>query len=684
MTRLLLILTFSLALSAQTDFLYFQQIPALARSGQTVKLRLRADGATRMVWEPIEGGAAASREMTRVAEGLWEVDITAPRLVPRDLYHRRVGYMRSFNGAAPSFAFNAELAYADDLPQARVTRLAGDAQRSDYVLNIQSRAFYDALFPSSGIVRFDVAPLTRRVYQLLNDEWDFINVIPSTLTIPRNRFHVPVRNSVQGIGTLAPTDAASYGSAARLQGYSVFPSPLIFDGADHGYSHEMAHQWINYIRGGLIGAGGAHWPLSSMSTNIMNFSDSATGNGGHIPCRFNVQANGDIDVRPWIPGQTEFNDLDLYLMGLMAPNEVATQYVVTDRAKIQSVFSGQTPCIGMINASQYQTIDANTIIATQGARVPSAEASQKDFRALHVVVSRDALLTPEEMAFFEIYTRRAEDRGSMYWPASVRGTTKPWYAATRGRSTLTAKISAESVPTIAYGGIVNAANFKGDAMGPSTVVTLFGSDLALSEAGASSVPLPTSLNGVRVLVDGIAAPLFYVSPTQINFQLPESLSTTRIDPNDPAFMALVRVERDGVASNFSYVEIRPTALGVMSYGDNYAVATDPSGALIGPSNPAIAGSPIVVYFVGSAPLQERVVAGQPAPADRLIRISGSVTTTLGSQVQPNNFVGLTPGGVGLFQANVFVNGTVEAGEHEFTITVNNVRSNAVKIPVRRR
>jgi uncharacterized protein (TIGR03437 family) len=464
----------------------------------------------------------------------------------------------------------------------------------------------------------------------------------------------------------------------------VFPSPLIFDGADHGYSHEMAHQWINYIRTGLIGTGGAHWPLSSMSTNIMNFSEASTGRGSHVPCRFDVQSNGDINIRPWIPGQTEFNDLDLYLMGLMRPNDVATQYVVTDRAKIESVFTGPSPCIGMINSSQYQTIDANTIVATQGARVPSADASQKDFRVLHVVVSRDALLTPEEMAFFEIYTRRAEDRGSMYWPGSVRGTTKPWFAATRERSTLTAKISAESVPTIAYAGVVNAANFKGDAMGPSTVVTLFGSGLAVSEAGASSTPLPTNLNGVRVLVDGIAAPLFYVSPTQINFQLPDSLSTTRIDSNDPAFIALVRVERDGVASNFSYVEIRPTAIGVMSYGDNYAVATDPSGALIGPSNPAIAGSPIVVYFVGSAPLTERVAAGQPTPTDRLIRISGGVTATLGSQVQPNTFAGLTPGGVGLFQANVFINGNVEAGEHNFTITANNVRSNVVKVPVRRR
>lgn len=685
MTRLLLLSTLALTLTAaDTDFLYFQQIPSLARSGQPVKLRLRADVATRLVWEPLQGGAAAGREMTKVAEGLWETDVTAPPLLPRDLFQKNIGYIRTFIGATPSFTYNVAIAYADGLPPVRVTPLAADAQRTDYVLNIQSRAFYDSLYPSSGIIRYDVAPITRRAYQLLPDEWDFVNLVPSTFNIPRNRFHLPLRNSVQGIGQIPPADVASFGSAARLQGYSFFPSQLIYDGADHGYSHETAHQWINHMSTGVFGPGRPHWPMSSMATNIMNFSD-ASGRGFHVPCRFDLQANGNINVTPYVLGQTLFNDMDLYLMGLMNPNEVSNQFIVTDPAKVDSAASSQSPCsgLGTLSPSQYQTVNANNIIASQGARVPSAEASQKEFRSLHIVISRDALLTPEELAFFEVYTRRAEDRGPMRLPASVPGTTYPWYAATRNRATLSAKISAQEVPTIAYGGVVNAANFQGAAMGPSTVATLFGSGLANSPASAATVPLATTLNGVRVLVDGIPAPLFYVSPTQINFQLPDSLSTTRTDPNDLAYMATIRVERDGVTSNILYIEIRPTVLGVMSYGDNYAVATDAAGALIGPSNPAIAGSPVVVYFVGSAPLQERVPAGQAAPSDRLIRITGA-TATVAGQVQPNTFIGLTPGGVGLYQANVFINGNIAPGDQPFVLTVNGVASNTVKIPVRQR
>lgn len=55
---------------------------------------------------------------------------------------------------------------------------------------------------------------------------------------------------------------------------------------------------------------------------------------------------------------------------------------------------------------------------------------------------------------------------------------------------------------------------------PGSIAVLFGRDLAPQMAAASSLPLPVELAGVSVLVNGIAAPLFVVSPTQINFQVP--------------------------------------------------------------------------------------------------------------------------------------------------------------------
>ena len=74
-------------------------------------------------------------------------------------------------------------------------------------------------------------------------------------------------------------------------------------------------------------------------------------------------------------------------------------------------------------------------------------------------------------------------------------------------------------PQISAGGIVNAASFQ-PPLARCGLATLFGTNLADTQAWAASVPLPTTLGGAQVLVNGAAAPLIYASPSQINFQVP--------------------------------------------------------------------------------------------------------------------------------------------------------------------
>jgi hypothetical protein len=52
------------------------------------------------------------------------------------------------------------------------------------------------------------------------------------------------------------------------------------------------------------------------------------------------------------------------------------------------------------------------------------------------------------------------------------------------------------------------------------IATIFGTNLANETATAARVPLLTTLAGMQVIMAGVAAPLFYVSPAQINFQVP--------------------------------------------------------------------------------------------------------------------------------------------------------------------
>jgi uncharacterized protein (TIGR03437 family) len=69
---------------------------------------------------------------------------------------------------------------------------------------------------------------------------------------------------------------------------------------------------------------------------------------------------------------------------------------------------------------------------------------------------------------------------------------------------------------------VSAASYVRDAIAPDSIVAAFGTNLATGLAIAQTLPLPTSLNGTSVRVNGVLAPLFFVSPGQINFLAPAS------------------------------------------------------------------------------------------------------------------------------------------------------------------
>src|SRR5262249_36583298 len=72
---------------------------------------------------------------------------------------------------------------------------------------------------------------------------------------------------------------------------------------------------------------------------------------------------------------------------------------------------------------------------------------------------------------------------------------------------------------------VSAGSYSGGALASEAIMTAFGSNLATSTQSATDIPLPTSLAGTTVSVQvggGMErlAPLFFVSPTQVNYQMP--------------------------------------------------------------------------------------------------------------------------------------------------------------------
>src|SRR6185436_4411128 len=99
---------------------------------------------------------------------------------------------------------------------------------------------------------------------------------------------------------------------------------------------------------------------------------------------------------------TTFNLMELYLMGLAAPTEVPTYFVLNDQN--QTVSSGQT-----LTAGEITLVTMNDVIAAKGARVPNSTNSQKLFRTATIILS-EQLLDPYALSFYDYFTRRAEAR----------------------------------------------------------------------------------------------------------------------------------------------------------------------------------------------------------------------------------------------------------------------------------
>ena len=117
-------------------------------------------------------------------------------------------------------------------------------------------------------------------------------------------------------------------------------------------------------------------------------------------------------------------------------------------------------------------------------------------------------------------------------------------------------ISGGLAPQIRSGGIVNAASFTG-TVARGSLATIFGANLATSTAQGLSLPWSTRLGGASLTVGGVAAPIYYASPTQINFQVPYEVPSGN--------SANVVVTSGGVAGSATPVALADYAVGVFTY-----------------------------------------------------------------------------------------------------------------------
>jgi uncharacterized protein (TIGR03437 family) len=235
---------------------------------------------------------------------------------------------------------------------------------------------------------------------------------------------------------------------------------------------------------------------------------------------------------------------------------------------------------------------------------------------------------------------------------------------------------------------VSAASFLGQSLAAESIIAAFGSSLATSVQIAASIPLPTSLAGTTVKIkDSLGAerlaPLFFVAPSQINYQIPP-----------------------GTANGAAMVTV-PSGDGAISTGEVQIASVAPGLFSVNSSGQGLAAAVVLRVRGDGSQSYESVVRFDPAlnrivavpidlgpPSDQVFLILygtgwrsrsnlSAVTMKIGNVDAEVLYAGLADSFVGLDQLNVRAPRSMAGrGEVDLIVTIDGKTANTVRVSFR--
>jgi len=213
---------------------------------------------------------------------------------------------------------------------------------------------------------------------------------------------------------------------------------------------------------------------------------------------------------------------------------------------------------------------------------------------------------------------------------------------------------ATAIPVVSN--VVNAADSSTN-IAPGGLISIYGQELSPVNLATSQIPLPTAVANSCLTVNGLPIPILFVSPNQINAQMPFSMVGN---------VTVILRTPGGVSNNYN-TTILPTAPSVFSAslpGLSSPVATiirNANGELVTGTNPVHPGDVLIIYATGLGQTTPSVQTGMPAPMSPLASALTAPVVTLGSANLSLLYAGLAPGEIGVYQINVKVPTNVPLG-----------------------
>jgi uncharacterized protein (TIGR03437 family) len=264
--------------------------------------------------------------------------------------------------------------------------------------------------------------------------------------------------------------------------------------------------------------------------------------------------------------------------------------------------------------------------------------------------------------------------GQVLLQASAAGLANGVYRAIVSLEASNAVPQAVSVPvTMVVGGSSNmtidamANNASGSAVfAPGMQAAVYGSQLASALQATSRIPVPFTLAGVSATVNGVSAPLYAVSPGQINLQIPYETG---------AGTAVLAVNNNGQIASYSF-SVAVAAPGIFSNLVNNST---------GGRGSARPGDVMTIFITGAGDLTPSLATGA-APASttaarNLPKPRLPLTVTVGGEAADVAFAGNASGLVGITQVNFTVPASAAPGPQAVIVTVGTAASDPVTLTI---
>ena len=241
------------------------------------------------------------------------------------------------------------------------------------------------------------------------------------------------------------------------------------------------------------------------------------------------------------------------------------------------------------------------------------------------------------------------------------------------------RLEGSIAPRLNPAAVTNSASFA-TGMSPGSLATAFAAGVLDRQGivGADRIPVATSLDGVSIMVDGIAAPVLSLSNVngqeQLNFQVPFEISKRAA-----ASVVVTRAGSSSDAVMVPVIELQPALY--TTDGTQAIVVHNADFTLADASRPVTSGEFAFVYAAGLGNVSNQPRTGGAAPASPASETLTAVTLTLAGRPCEVQFAGLAPGLVGVYQVNFRVPANTPRGSQDIVLAIGTSNSPAVKVTV---